>query len=241
MGKSSSVGAGLAGGAAGLAASNNPSLFFGKEGGQTGTTTGLSGQQENLLNATLQQLLGGQLGQTDISQSPGYQQAVSSLGQFLQPDQEGLQRQFQSQFVDPAMQTFQQQVIPGIEQRYSEAGAGRSSALNQSLAQAGQNLQTQLGSQLAGLIDQQQGRQLQAAGALGQLSNMPAQNAMQLLQLGLQPSRTPIISQGEGGILPGLLSAGGTIAGAYFGGPAGAAAGGQAGQAAGNAFSRGAR
>lgn len=215
------------------------STWLGSGPSQVGTTTGLSGEQQNLLNATLNQLIGGQLGQTDISQNPAFQQAVGSLGQFLQPDQEGLQRQFQTQFVDPSVQSFNQQVIPAIQSKFASQGAGRSSALNQTLAQAGENLQTQLSSQLAGLIGEQQGRQLQASGVLGQLANLPSQNALQLLQLGLQPSQIPIISQGSEGILGSLLGAIGTGAGAYFGGPAGAAAGGAAGKAVGQGVSQG--
>lgn len=185
--------------------------FSGTGPTQAGSTSPLSGEQLSLLNQIIGQA-GGQVGQVDISMNPAYQQAIGSLGQFLQPDQQGLQNQFQSQFVEPSLQTFSQQIIPSIQSRFASQGAGRSSALNQTLAQAGENLQTQLSGQLAGLIDNQRNRQLQATGQLGSLAGLPSQQALSLLGLGLSPSQNAIIQPGQQGILGNIIGAGGQLA-----------------------------
>lgn len=75
--------------------------------------------------------------------------------------QEDIQSMFQQTYVDPAMQAFQQQFMPAIQQQFSDTGA--SSALNQALAQGAKDLSTSLGSQYGGFMERQQGQQLQAA------------------------------------------------------------------------------
>ena len=59
-----------------------------------------------------------------------------------------------SAFEQPLMNQFEQQIAPGIAERYAGMGAGSSSGLNQSLAQAGENLSTQLGAQRSQLMMQ---------------------------------------------------------------------------------------
>lgn len=79
---------------------------------------------------------------------------------------EAMQSLFQQSYVDPAMQVFEQQMIPGIQQRFVDAGAGSSSALNQALAQSAKDLSTNLGAQYGQFQQGQQQLGLQAAGQL---------------------------------------------------------------------------
>lgn len=75
----------------------------------------------------------------------------------------------------PAMQQFQEEIIPSILERFSGMGARSSSALNQTLGRAGQTLSTNLNAQ------RQQARQ----NALEQL--------MRLAGVGLEEQTTPYI------------------------------------------------
>lgn len=88
---------------------------------------------------------------------------MQSMGQFLQPQGiEDYQDVFQQTYVDPAMQAFNTQVVPGIQQRFGDANAGSSSALNQALAQSASDLSTSLGSQFGQFMQSQQANQLTA-------------------------------------------------------------------------------
>lgn len=137
--------------------------------------------------------------------------ANAAISQFLQPyDQEQFQGLFQQSFIDPAMQTYEQQVLPGIQQRFVDANAGSSSALNQALGQSANDLSTMLGSQMGQFY---QGEQQNKLGAMGLLNQTLGQRSFD-----------PIIQKREGLAGP-LLGAAGTAAGGFFGGPAGAAAG----------------
>ncbi len=90
-------------------------------------------------------------------------QAQQALGGALQPTSpEDMEAMFQKSYVQPAMQTFEQQVVPGIQQRFADVGAGSSSALNQALAQSASDLSTSLGSQFGQMAQGQQQMQLQA-------------------------------------------------------------------------------
>lgn len=140
----------------------------------------LSPEQQSLFSSTLEQL------------GPAFTQ---TYGQLLQPQDPGqLQDVFQQAYVDPAMQAYQQQILPAIQQRFVDVGAGSSSALNQALAQSAQDLSTSLGTQFGNLYQQQQGRQLQ--GQLAALSGLQGLLGQQTFQ--------PIIEQ-RPGILPGIL------------------------------------
>ena len=136
-------------------------------------------------------------------------QAIQGLGpeaqqafqQFLQPyDQEQFQGLFQQAFIDPAMQTFEQQTLPAIQQRFVDANAGSSSALNQALGQSAADLSTMMGGQMGQFYQGQQQNQLQA---LGQLGGMAGQRIQE-----------PIIQQkqGWGGALLGAV---GEVGAAY--------------------------
>lgn len=104
-------------------------------------------------------------------------QAGDAYSKFLQPQSmEDTQALFDQSYVKPAMQQFQQKVIPGIQQSFVDANAGSSSALNQALAQGATDLTTNLGSQFGQFFQNQQQNQL---GALGQLGGLAGQKTFE--------------------------------------------------------------
>lgn len=115
-------------------------------------------------------------------------------------------------FEAPLMQQFQQQIAPGIAERFAGmgtgAGAASSSALNNSLAQAGANLQNQIGS-LRGQL------QMQALPLALQYAQSPIQNM--LAAAGLIPGQYYEIP-GQGGFVQGAANAFAHGAGQAFGG-----------------------
>jgi hypothetical protein len=72
---------------------------------------------------------------------------------------------FKAGVVDPMMQQYNQQVLPSLQQRFVDANAGSSSALNQALSQSANDLTTQMGSMYLPFMQSQQ--QLRAQGAQG--------------------------------------------------------------------------
>jgi hypothetical protein len=103
---------------------------------------------------------------------------------------------FNKAVVDPAMMQYEQKVLPSIQQKYVDANAGSSSALNQALSQSASDLTTGFGQQYGQFFQNQQANQLGALGALGGLAN--------------QQQFQPLINQ-SGGILGPLIGAAGQI------------------------------
>lgn len=128
--------------------------------------------------------------------------AMSTFGSFLQPmGQEQMQDVFQQAYVDPAMMAFEQQMVPAIQQRFTDANAASSSALNQALAQSAGDLSTALGSQYGQFFQNQQQQQLQALG--------------QFLPLMTGQTFSPLIQQ-QSGILGPLIGAAGQVGAGYM-------------------------
>lgn len=101
---------------------------------------------------------------------------------------------FQKGVVDPSMRTFNQQILPGIQQRFTDANAGSSSALNQALSQSAGDLSNVLAGQRIGLQNSMAGQQ---SGAL-----------QQILGLLGQKSFDPIVQGPKEGLIKDLMSAG---------------------------------
>jgi hypothetical protein len=160
---------------------------MGSNARQVGKAQLMSPQQQQALNS----LLGGNLG--------GAQQAFGNLLGGYSEDT------FQKGVVDPAMKTYQQQILPALEQRYSDLNLGSSSALNQALAQSAGDLSNLLAGQRINLQQSMAGQQ---------------QNALNSL-LGLigQRSFDPIVQGPQRGLLHDAIGAGSQIgAGALSGG-----------------------
>lgn len=134
----------------------------------------LTGTGQQTLEQLLQQALQSLSGQGGLSQNPLYNQSVEATRQFL-PGGEGF-----NPIQAEAQRNFQQQTIPSILNAFGTGSKG-SSALNQALAGAGQNLNTSLASQLAQM-------QLGAAQQGSQLAQQPYQQGLQSAGLGLNTS-----------------------------------------------------
>ncbi len=132
--------------------------------------------------------------------TPQQQQFLTQAGQgyqqFAQQGPEQYQDAFQKAVVDPSMLQYEQQVLPALQQRFVDANAGSSSALNQALAQSATDLTTNLGAQYGQFFQNQQQNQLTALGGLGGLAG--------------QKQFEPLLKQIEG-ILGPLISAGGKL------------------------------
>jgi len=164
--------------------------LFGKKGSIKALPTGTSEQQ-----ALMGQLLGG-LGAT----GGGLNLGLQNLQQMLSGSPQAMEA-----FRAPAMRQFQQEIVPGIAERFSGMGAGAqgSSAFANTLGQAGAGLAENLNLQKANLQQN----------AMSQLMN--------LLGMSQQPQFQYQQMPGTEGALAPILSGIGTA----FGGPVGAALG----------------
>lgn len=134
--------------------------------------------------------------------------AGNAYKQLLEGNGAGFEDQFQQGVVDPAMKTYSQDILPAIEQRFTDANAGSSSALNQALSKSSEDLTSMLGGQR---IQYQQGQQqLQQQGQLGALG--------QMLQMLNSRQFDPIVQGPQGGMLKDIIGATGNIAGGAMGG-----------------------
>jgi len=86
--------------------------------------------------------------------TPEQEQAFSGLLKDFDPSM--LTNMFQTSVADPARQQFQEQTLPGIQERFIAGGGSRSGAVNRAGVQAGSNLESSLSGQLATLLAQGQ-------------------------------------------------------------------------------------
>jgi hypothetical protein len=168
--------------------------------------------RENIYNPEQQQTLDyvNRQARSGITGNRGYQLGQDYINNLLSNDPQAY-----AAFEAPYRQQFEQQVIPGIGERYAGMGAGSqsSSAFRNELAQAGGNYTTGL----AALRAQMQMNALPQALSYAQA---PMQNLAQLGQVGL--NRSPYQErEGSTGILAPLAGAFGEAAM----GPMGAAVG----------------
>lgn len=130
--------------------------------------------------------------------------AGSNFLQSLLSNEPGAFEAFQA----PYMQQFQQQIAPGIAERFSGmgtgAGAQSSSALNQALASAGGNLQNQLASLRSGL-------QMQALPQALNYAQQPYSN--QLAGIGMNTFENVYQPGSQGLVAPVLAGAAGGFSG----------------------------
>ena len=151
-------------------------FLFGKKGKLEQFPT-MTPEQQQLLS----QLLGGLGGPLGMG--------LQNIAQLLSGDPEALQA-----FQAPAIRQFEEQIVPGLAERFTGAGAGaqRSSAFQQALGGAGAGLAERLSAQRAGLQQ----------GALGQLGGFLGAG------LGAQPFGYQF-TPGRGGFLGGLAGGAG--------------------------------
>jgi len=139
-----------------------------------------------------QQALQG-LFQNPLQNNPLYQQGSSYLQQLLSGSPESF-----ANFEAPYMQNFQQNIVPQLAERFAGSGTGSgalsSSGFQNSLGQAGRNLQTDLAGLRSGL----------QAGALPQAlgyAQQPYSNAIAGSQI---PSFSYLNQRGQQGLIPGI-------------------------------------
>lgn len=160
--------------------------FYGSDARQTGSVDLMTPQQQSFLNSIL--------GTTQ----PQTGQALQSLLGEFDPNQ--LNDFYQKGLVNPTIRTYNEQVLPAIQQRFGDLNAGSSSALNQALAQSATNISQGLSGQLSGLL--YQGQQQGNANQLSALS--------QILSLLGQRNFSPIIQSPTQGLIGPLIGAGGS-------------------------------
>lgn len=209
----------------------------------------LTHDQEKALERMMKPIKGKQF---DITRSPSYQQALQQLqglSQYYQgllsPDSKAYEAQ-----KAPMMREFQEQIMPGIAERFAGVGGMSSSGFNQTAAQAGSSLEERLAALRSGL--QMQGAQGLAGVSQQQagLSALPYEMQMQLAQLNQNRYATALGTSSFGFLQKPQSSASrfgsafaggfgkaipGAISGFLRGGPAGAAIGGGIGFASGAA------
>ncbi len=122
---------------------------------------------------------------------PQAQQAFPGL---LQGYSEDL---YQTGVVNPALKQYENQILPSIQQRFVDANAGSSSALNQALSQSAGDLSNILAGQK---INLQQSMSQQQLGALSQILGLLGQRQFD-----------PIVQGPQSGLLKDLIGAGGQL------------------------------
>lgn len=197
----------------------------------------LTGKQRSLLDF-LSKHAARQQQPADITQNQLYQSGQNYLQDLMSQNPEAYQR-----FAAPAMRQFNEQIAPGIANRFAGTGSLSSSGFQNALAGAGADLGERLGSLRAGL--QQQGVEQGLGYAQAPIENTMAQNTQRLqagqLALGTSPYlniyREPALgamigAQRRGSMSMGssllnkFLPAAATAAGSALGGPIGGAIGG---------------
>lgn len=159
----------------------------------------------------LQQLLGSMSGQSgNIQQNPLYQSGQSYLQGILGGDTE--------KFEKPLMRQFNEQIVPGIAERFSSMGSGAqsSSAFQQALGGAGADLSERLGALRGGL-------QGQAANQGLAYAQQPVSNLQNILGMQTQAFTPKQMGFGKqallglaGGAGQGLGMLGGTAGGSFL-------------------------
>ena len=183
------------------------SLFGSPE--KTGSTYNKG--QLGFLDQILQSIKGSQAsGGGDITQQQGYQQGQEWLSSLFNDPE------FFNKFEAPAMRQFNEEILPGVANRFASQGTGGSlgsTGFRNALGRESSNLAERLSSNRTGM--QQQGAN-QALG-YGQAQN---QNFMQMLQQALQPTQNTFQGPSSGllgGIIPGLAGGLGTGYGQMWG------------------------
>lgn len=156
--------------------------------------------QQTLLTPEEEQYKQDVYGGGGIQGNPLYQSGSDFLQRLMSGDPE-LMKQFEQPFMD----NFNQNIVPGIAERFGGMGTGSgarsSSGLNNSLAQAGRGLQTDLAALRGGL-------QMQGAQQGLQYAQQPESNKMNLMNTRsfentFQPGNNGLVGQGLKGFAEG--------------------------------------
>jgi hypothetical protein len=162
--------------------------------------------QLSLIDQIIQQVKGmGQQGQGNIENNQNFNEGQDWLHSlFNDPD-------FFKNFEAPALRQFEEEIAPGIANRYASMGSGGSTGstgFRNALAREGSNLSQNLASQRYGMQQQGVNQSLQ-------YGQQPFQNYMQLQQQALQPTQNTFSPATQGLIGPLLGSAAGAMSAGY--------------------------
>ncbi len=153
--------------------------------GEKGSTYGKN--QLEGINDILSQIKG-RGGVPDITQNQNYQQGNEWLqGLFNDP-------QFFQNIEAPAMRQFNEEIVPGLANRFASMGSGGSTgstAFRNQLGREGSNLATNLAANRTGLQQQGVNQGLQ-------YGQQPINNIMQMLQQALQPTQNTYQGPSQG-------------------------------------------
>lgn len=163
--------------------------IFGQDAQQVGTANLMTGEQSKMLKNALSSTKG------------DFSKVLMELLGGGQGQGGSFEDQFQKGVVDPTMQMYQQDILPSLEQRYADVGAGSSSALNQALIRSSDDLTNLLAGQRIGYQGQQQ-----------QLRQSAQNSALQsILSLMGQKSFQPIVQGPTEGLIKPLIGVGGQL------------------------------
>lgn len=138
---------------------------------QTGQTQNFDPRQQGIWN----QFTSGIPDAYDISKNPLYGQSSQAIGNFLQPfDAQQSQQYFNEGVANPALKTYNEDILPSIKSQYYQPNAAYGSGLNQAISKSAENLTQGLGSLRANYLQQgqrdwannQQGALAQALGLM---------------------------------------------------------------------------
>jgi hypothetical protein len=133
---------------------------------------------------------------SDVTQNPNYQSGSNYINQILSQNPEMMK-----QFEAPYMRQFNEQIVPGISERFSDLGAQKSSGFNQAMAQAGSGLSEQLAAMRASLGMQALAPALSYAQMPFQQQYMQGSQDLDRMRLGLG---TPAFGYHVTGAQPGI-------------------------------------
>ncbi len=175
--------------------------FFLGSKGQAKQTTALAPEQSQFLNQLLGQISPEQF---QLQGNPLYQSGQSYLNRLLSNDPE-----IMKSFEQPAIRQYNEQIVPGLAERFTGLGAQNSSSFQNALAQSGKDLALDLQGLRSGL-------QFQALPQAFQYASAPSELGLQLGRLGLGTQAVQnYYQEGEQGLLQNLL---GGLAGGAAGG-----------------------
>lgn len=185
-------------------------LLGGLTGNNAKTGSTYSKNQRRNIDEIIQDVKGLKSGAQDITQNPNYMQGQDWLSSLF--NDEG----FFNKFEAPAFRQFNEEIIPGIANRFASMGSGGSlgsTAFRNQANRAGVDLATNLAAMRGGMQQQGVNQGMQYA-------QQPFQNYMNLQNLALTPTRNTYQgpSQGMFGALAAPFAQG---AASYWGGQGG--------------------
>lgn len=146
----------------------------------------LNSRQKDVLKDLLKHL---DIDLPSIKKEPLFKEGKSYLSSILSQDPE-MMAQFEEQVEAPAMRQFQEEIVPGVAERFSGMGAQSSSAFNQTMGQQAGSLAERLAAMKANWSLSNKSLGLQAAQTGLGYAEMPYQQALQ--QQGLTLGRTQL-------------------------------------------------